>query len=77
VPRYDSFGRPGLRLGRSVTMTTRSLALNLFVFLIVASAARAQPDAEQVYVLTGPERTMEQVIGRILAAHLSPPLPAK
>ncbi len=42
-------------------MITRSLALILFVSLTVTSVARSQQDAEQVYVLSRPERTMEQV----------------
>src|SRR5947209_16280033 len=41
--------------------TTRPPALILFVLLTVTSTARSQQDAEQVYVLTRPEHTMEQV----------------
>jgi hypothetical protein len=42
-------------------MTKRSLAVMPLVLLTVTTAARSQPDAEQVYVLTAPEHTMEQV----------------
>ena len=44
-----------------MAMTTRSLALILLFLLTVNLAARSQQDAEQVYVLTRPEHTMEQV----------------
>jgi hypothetical protein len=42
-------------------MTTRSLALMPLVLLLLARPVRLQPDAAQVYVLTGPEHTMEQL----------------
>jgi hypothetical protein len=42
-------------------MITRSLVLILFVSWAVTSTARSRQNAEQVYVLTRPEHTMEQV----------------
>jgi hypothetical protein len=132
VPGHDSCGRPSLRLRRSVTTITRSLALNLFVFqasypkvkIVKTTCVRGgtgcwwkqvehpaandyrarlialagelntglvdMTDAWTRYVRsTGKDLSWfkrdevhanergEQVIGRILAAHLAPPLPGK